>query len=456
MGSLQSPANLVPPDVLPDGSDVSHVEYQPTSTLAERLAKSANQRASTHIRKLSGNVPFAEYDPYKAPVDLAQLLEEISSTIVRFVILDKVQADTAALWVVQTYLVELFDTSPLAIINAPERACAKTLFQNVLARMAFRPLSSSNATPSALFRSVELWRPTLFFDEADTFFKDNHELAGMINAGYKRDGFVLRSEVNGDSFMPVQFSVYSAKSIAGIALEKHLPDATLSRGIIFNMRRKLPGETVTRMRHAEAGLFETLSSKLVRAANDYALQIKQARPILPEELSDRGQDNWEPLLAIASCAGEEWLSRATAAALMLSRSSTESVSTGNELLSDIQQVFEARASSPLSDRISTRELIEELVKIEDGPWATYNHGQPISPRQLCKQLTQYGIKPNTVRMGPYNTPKGYFLHQFADAFARYLNHAPEDSHAMAGDGGNQDAVSEEEVEFTNINYRGPN
>ncbi len=421
MGSPKSPANLAPPNVLPGGSDVSHVKPEPTSTLAERLAKSAQQRTAVHIKKLSGNVPFPQYDPYSEPVDVALLLDEISSTILRFIILDKIQADTAALWIAHTYLVDLFDASPLAVINAPERACAKTLFQNVLARMAFRPLSSSNATPSALFRSVELWRPTLFFDEADTFFKDNHELAGMINAGYKRDGFVLRSEVNGDSFMPVQFSVFGAKSIAGIALEKHLPDATMSRGIIFNMRRKLPGETVTRMRHAEAGLFEKISSKLVRFANDYANLIRQSRPALPDELSDRGQDNWEPLLAIASCAGDEWLSRATSAAIHLSRSSSESVSTGNELLSDIQQVFADKADSKYADRISTRDLIDALIAIEDGPWATYNQGRPMVPRQLSKQLSHYGIKPNTVRISAYDTPKGYYLHQFVDAFVRYLN-----------------------------------
>lgn len=446
MGSPKNPANLAPPNVLPGGSDVSHVNSQ----TAEKLAKSAQQRAAVHIRKLSGSVPFPQYDPCCEPVDAALLLDEISGTILRFVILDKIQADAAALWVAHTYLVDLFDASPLAIINAPERACAKTLFQNVIARMAFRPLSSSNATPSALFRSVELWRPTLFFDEADTFFKDNHELAGMINAGYKRDGFVLRSEVNGDSFMPVQFSVFGAKSIAGIALEKHLPDATMSRGIIFNMRRKLPEETVTRMRHAEAGLFEKISSKLVRFANDYANQIRQARPSLPDELSDRGQDNWEPLLAIACCAGDAWLSRATSAALQLSRSSSESVSTGNELLSDIQQVFEDRAGSKNPDRISTRGLIDALEKIEDGPWATYNHGQPISPRQLCKQLSHYGIKPNTVRIGPNDTPKGYYLHQFFDAFARYLNPSlPDDVPEAEADV--TESVTSPEVEFTSIN-----
>ncbi len=442
-------------NVVSDEIDVSNAKQDskdgPSGEPPQLVAKpsSSTKKPKSGYRKKS-NLPFPEFLPYDDPVDLAELLVDISSTIRKFVILDQEQADTAALWVTQTYLVNLFDTSPLAIINAPERACAKTLFQTVLAYLSFRPLSSSNATASALFRSVELWQPTLFFDEADTFFRDNHDLQGMVNAGYKRGGFVLRSEATGDTFEPRVFSVYGAKSIAGIALEKHLPDSTMSRGIVFNMRRKLPDETVIRLRYAEDGLFDTLSAKLTRAALDYAKQIQQARPTLPEDLSDRGQDNWEPLLAIASCASDEWLAKATDAALKLSRASNESVSTGNELLADIQYVFEKQAGSDqYADKISSSNLIIELKAIEDSPWATYNHGHPISPRQLAKQLALYGIKPKTVRVGKYDTPKGYDLEQFSDAFARYLT-SPEPDKGTDDDSADTDdatASTESEADF---------
>lgn len=63
-----------------------------------------------------------------------------------------------------------------------------------------------------------------------------------------------------------------------IALEKHLPDATMSRAVIFNMRRKLPGETIERLRHAEPGLFDRLASMLARFADDYRDVIQTARP----------------------------------------------------------------------------------------------------------------------------------------------------------------------------------
>jgi putative DNA primase/helicase len=363
-----------------------------------------------------GRMPFVEHEPAEDPVDPARLLTEIAAVIRTFVVLEPEQADAAALWVAHTYLTDVIDVAPIAIINAPERACAKTLFQTLMGRMCHRPLPAANASLSALFRAIESWQPTILIDEADTFFRENDELTGMVNAGYKRGGYVLRSEPNGDSFEPRMFSVYGAKSIAGIALERHLPDSTMSRGIVFNLRRKMPHEKVERMRNADAGTFDRLASQLARFADDYSQQVRLARPTLPEELSDRAQDNWEPLLAIAQCAGPEWLQRALTAALAMSPASESTAGTGNELLADIKEVFDNRANQ----KISTVDLIQVLCGDEEKSWSTYNRGKPLTPRQLAKQLDVYGIKPKTVRQKNGKTPKGYDAAQFDDAFARYL------------------------------------
>ena len=158
------------------------------------------------------------------------------------------------------------------------------------------------------------------------------------------------------------------------------------------------------------------SSKLARYAQDYSEQLRHAQPHLPEELSDRQQDCWEALFAIAQTAGPEWIDRAQKAALALSNAAESSVSTGSELLADIQSVFEAKKTH----KISTVDLIAALVADEEHGWATYNRGRPLTPRQLAKQLLAYGIQPKTVRMAHGSTPKGYDADQFADAFSRYL------------------------------------
>ncbi|MES2498889.1 MAG: DUF3631 domain-containing protein [Pseudomonadota bacterium] len=367
------------------------------------------------------NLPFDTVEPFHEQVDPSNLLNEISRMIRNYIVLEPEQADAVALWIVLTWVIPHIDLAPLAIINAPEKACGKTQLLTVIGYMSYRPLPASNASSSAIFRAVEKWSPTILVDEADTFFKDNAELQGMVNAGYLRGGYVLRSEAAGDSFEPRMFSVFSAKAIAGIALEKHLPDATMSRGIIFNLRRKMATESVSRLRHADRLLFGDITSKLARFAEDYGQRVKYARPSLPETLSDRDQDNWQPMLAIAACAGEEWLIRATNAAQALSIAGEQSVSMGNQLLADIQYVFESKRI----DKISTSDLIDALILDEEKPWATYNRGKQFSPRQLAKLLSAYGISSKTVRMGPYSTPKGFDTAQFNDVFARYLNSQPD-------------------------------
>lgn len=371
------------------------------------------------LEKRDSRALFPTILPWQEDIVPGQILDEIAGILLRYVVLEREQADAAALWISHTYFLDVVDVSPIAIINAPERACAKTLFQTLLARLSYRPLAAANASAPALFRIVESARPTIFFDEADTFLRSNPDLQGMVNAGYKRGGFVLRCEAVGDSFEARQYAVYSAKSIAGIALERHLSDATSSRGIWFNMRRKMRGEIVERYRNADSGAFDDIASKLARFAADYSEQVKQARPHLPEELGDRAQDNWEALLAIAECAGAEWEKRATDAALTLSATGEASVSLGNELLSDIRDIFANRGDF----KISSADLIDALAADSEGPWATYNRGRPLTQRQLAKILTSYSIKSKTVRIAHGNTPKGYDTWQFSDAFARYLPQA---------------------------------
>lgn len=354
--------------------------------------------------------------PAGQELSTAALFDEIATTIRRFVVLDEDEVVAITLWLPHSYLTEVAGVSPLLLINSPEKGCAKTLTLDLVSRMALNPLPAANITQAALFRSIAKYKPTLLIDEGDTFLKGNDELHGVINAGYKYGGNVVRCETKNDTIDVVEFSVYGPKAIAGIALERHLPESTLSRCIMINLRKKLPHEKTERLRHADSGLFEGLNKRLKQFAKTFKETLAKARPHLPEELSDRAQDNWEPLLAIAECAGPEWLARATKAALKLSGAATEAVSAGNELLSDIHDAFTTRQAT----RFRTVELLKALTDDEELGWATWNRGKPLTARQLAKLLTAYGIHPKTVRFGK-ETPKGYELSQFEDVFNRYLS-----------------------------------
>lgn len=368
-------------------------------------------KAIKAVRQKENKTPFIDIEPWHEPIQPAALLTDISNTLKRFVICAPETVHAATLWIAMTWFIEVISISPLAIITAPEKRCGKSQLLFLLGRLVNRPLSASNITPAALFRSIDAWQPTLLIDEADAFLRENEELRGMINCGHTRDSAKI-IRVVGDDFTPTAFNVWGAKALAGIG---HLSDTVMDRAIILELRRKLADEKIERLRHAEPHLFRTLTAKLARFSQDYAETIQQARPELPQTLNDRAQDNWEPLLAIADIAGGDWPRLAHTAAMIISTQEESSPSMGIELLSDIQEIFDSQNL----DRIGSAELIQRLCDDEEKPWATFNRGVSIRPRQVARRLKEFNISSHTIRLG-FSTAKGYLKSQLTDAFSRYL------------------------------------
>ena len=119
---------------------------------------------------------FAEPDRWHQTVDGAALLDEIVAAIGRYVILPAYCAHATALWVVHTYLLDDLQITPRLAITSPEKGCGKTTLLDVLKQLVWRPLELSNATTPAIFRTIEMARPTLLLDEGDTFLPQNEEL----------------------------------------------------------------------------------------------------------------------------------------------------------------------------------------------------------------------------------------------------------------------------------------
>ena len=66
-------------------------------------------------------------------------------------------------------------------------------------------------------------------------------------------------------------------------------------------------------------VFDELCRKQARFSADHSKTIAESNPAIPENLNDREQDNWEPLLAIAEAAGGHWPETARRAAVELSQ-----------------------------------------------------------------------------------------------------------------------------------------
>jgi Protein of unknown function (DUF3631)/CHC2 zinc finger len=358
-------------------------------------------------------IEFVEPEPWPEPVDGAKLLDEIADAIRAHVVMSDEARDRCALFSLHTYLTDASLISPRLAIQSPTKRCGKTTLLDVLARLVLRPLMAANTTAAVVFRVIEGHRPTLMVDEADTFLRDNEELRGVLNAGHRKGGTVLRNV--GDDHEPRAFAVYGAVVIALIG---DLPNTLADRAIAVMLKRRLPTEPIEPFRLDRTERLDMLARKAARWANDNRERIRDADPEMPDGVFNRDADNWRPLLAIADAAGGHWPERARKAAIEGLQTEAEG-SRLEMLLADIRTIFE---TSDHLDRIASADLIARLVENPDRPWAEYSRGKPITQAKLARMLSVKGvaITAQVIRIGD-GTPRGYYRHQFKDAFARLLS-----------------------------------
>src|SRR5262249_53672571 len=179
----------------------------------------------------------------------------------------------AALWVIATHCFDAWQIFPRLFIGAPERNCGKTTLLDVISHMVPRPLKASSITVAAMFRVIEIARPTLMLDEADTFAKDNEDLRGILNAGHRRDGTVIRTV--GDDFEPREFSAFVPVALAAIG---NLPGTVMDRSIIIRLRRRRSDEKIASFRHGRTDELDLLCRRAARWVADHRDVLAAADP----------------------------------------------------------------------------------------------------------------------------------------------------------------------------------
>lgn len=360
------------------------------------------------------------------PDDGGELLDDVAVFVARFAVLPSEAALTAVtLWMAHAHAVDAAESSPRLALLSPEPASGKTRVLEVADLLVPHPMHAINATPAAIFRAVKdlKHRPTILFDEIDTVFgpkaKENEEIRGLLNAGHRRGAVAYRCVGEGTKQKVTAFPAYSALALAGLG---DLPDTIMSRAVIVRMRRRAPGEHVEPFRHrVHANAGHALRDRLAAWTTAVAGQLTDAYPTLPEQITDRPADVWEPLLAIAEAAGGQWPARAREACveLVAAAQSTDSGSLGIRLLSDLRDVFtitdaEGKPTGEMHDALPTEVILERLRGIEDAPWAELGkQRQPLDARGLARRLKPYSVRPHQYRDGP-GKQRGYSVAGLTD------------------------------------------
>lgn len=355
------------------------------------------------------------------PESGAVLLDDVERFTRRFVVTSDAALVAAALFIVHTHAFDAADCTPRFVLTSKEPQSGKTRFAEVLRLLVSRPLFVANISEPALFRRIDAGKITLLVDEVDAIFgpkaRDREDLRALLNAGYERGAVVTRCVGEGSKMTTKDFGVFAPVVLAGLG---RLPETIEQRSIIVRLKRRAPSEPVEKLRRRTIGAdADPLRERVAAWAEAHLPVLAASEPELPDGLSDRAGDVWEPLLAIADHAGGTWPERARHAAIELfSSRDTDQSTLGVRLLADVRSILTGE------DGIASGDLAGRLAAIEGSPWPTWGRDDmPLTAHALAKLLRGYDIKPGQHRIGT-ETFRGYLVTDFEDAWSRYLPPTP--------------------------------
>lgn len=346
------------------------------------------------------------------------LLGDVERFLRDYVVLTAEQAAVVTLWVAHTHAIEIAETTPYLNISSAAPASGKTRLLEALETIVANPWLTGRVSPAALIRRIDAQRPTLLLDETDAVFglsSDYGEtLRGILNTGYRRNGVASLCVRQGQDFVVRDLSSFGPKAFAGLG---RLPDTVRSRSLPVRLQRRRRDERVKRFRERDVRVVaEPLRRRLEEWSNLATGELADARPNLPDHLSDRTQDAVEPLVAIADWFGDVWSVRARAALVsLIAATETDDEPRDIRLLAAIRNAFQQVRIDPLS----SQELRDYLAGEAASEWTGRGPTEALTPVSLAAALRPFGIRPKMVRRGS-ETFRGYRRDAFDDAWARYL------------------------------------
>lgn len=295
---------------------------------------------------------------------------------------------TLALWAMLTYCFQAWGAVPYLYVGGPLGSGKSRVFE-ILARLVFRPMTTSNLTGPALFRTLHDRGGAVLFDEAERLRQstpDQQEILSMLLAGYKRGGQATRLEAVGDTFRPVVFDVFGPKALACVA---GLPPALASRCIPLIMFRAPPDSPKPARRiDADAAGWRALRDELHSLALENGptwLALAGRTDVCPEGVHGRAHELWQPLLALAA-----WVESHGAAGLLglvqrhalaaVDADKDDAVPESDEILLEILSGFVRMGDQPTPGEILTRAKERDLATFDK--WA---------PQTVSRRLKAYGI-----------------------------------------------------------------
>jgi len=206
-----------------------------------------------------------------------------------------------ALWIIGTYVFEVFDSYPYIHFNGP-KGVGKTTALEVLSKLCFNAHLTPNISAPAQFRLIPACSPTLLIDESEKYHRKSLEDERMILlSGYKKGGTVMRSVPGKGGWRPGMYEVYCPRAFAS---QNGFEDVMGSRTIKVLMSRST--RTLKRISETDA---EAVRDSLFLTAMTFASTIHEAYRQMDDPsgivpFAGREYELFQPILAIAVASGD--------------------------------------------------------------------------------------------------------------------------------------------------------
>jgi len=351
--------------------------------------------------------------------EVPQPLDEVAGLLDKYLVLSGPRdlpaenRDATTLWTTHTCLAHEQGVSPRLIVRSPTKGSGKTLLFEVIRPLVCDAQSLwTDATDASFYRHRrDHPSATILVDEIEHIFDGSGSrkaLRALLNSGY-RLGAARPLTVRGNT---VTFDLFGPVALAGTG--NSVPATLLDRGIVIDLWRRAPGERITVLNGVERKELEQRSADLQgRLAGWCALwqnPIIGHNPEIPAGITNRAEEIWRPLLAIADVAGGDWPERGRAACEALAQQ--DNPDPGERLLADIRTVFKQRG---LPIALANTELLGGLQALPDAPW---NDMRDFTVNRLAAMLAAFNIRTDQRRIGGTKA-RFYLLTAFQRAWERY-------------------------------------
>ncbi|WP_155996544.1 DUF3631 domain-containing protein [Verrucomicrobium sp. 3C] len=287
-----------------------------------------------------------------------------------------------------------------------------------------RTCHAVSPSASSLFRKIDRLGEglILLLDELNNLAgEDAAAIREIINAGYRRGALVTRSVRMPDgNYQDTDYLVFCPKVIAGLG---RLPNTTASRCFTILMEKRPPTATLEPFRpdrKSEQAKAAEIRSRLDRLRG-LLPALKSAQPPDLFWLADgRQQEVAEPILILASMAGQDWEKRARAAISHAFSLTPDEEPLQIALLRDLCTIFDQERAN----KLTTRAIIQKLNDMEEAPWRDQRRGQGVNAHWLARALRRFRIGSKNMRTQEGGVGKGYEAAPIRKACELYANTPP--------------------------------